>query len=86
VGVLGVFAFHDLIQVHDTHRHLRPADLLAGGNTPGPGNQRAVRTDDDRVQQADLGDACGQGIDVAEVLAVALVDRDVGDVGGDGVR
>lgn len=57
VGVLSKFAAHDLIQVHDPDRNLAPAELLGRAQPALTRDQLPVWLDDDRVQQAEFGNA-----------------------------
>ena len=56
----------------------QPSSLHASEATL-TGNEFAVWSDDDRMQQPDLGNAGGKLVDVAQVAAVALADLNISD-------
>ena len=56
------------------------AEQLAGGNPSRARDQDALGRDDDGMQKADLGNAFGKRINVAEIAAMPNADDDdVGD-------
>jgi hypothetical protein len=61
------------------HPDRLPPQQLAGFQAATAGDEPAVRGDEDGPQEAELPDALGQPPEVAQVVAVAVVDSDVRD-------
>ena len=62
--------------VDDRYRNLGPAELLHGAEPALAGDELALRGDDDRMQESELGNAARERGDVAQVAAVTLADDD----------
>ena len=63
-AVLGELTAHHGVEVNDGDRHLRPAERPSRLQASLAGDQRAVGTDYDGMQQTDVGDAGGQRFDI----------------------
>ena len=79
-NIFGMLAANDQIQIDDRDRHLGPAEHLAGHESAFTRDQSAVRRNDRRMQQANVGNVLRKRFDVAHVLAVALANLDVADL------
>src|ERR1017187_6212970 len=63
-----------LIEIHNGDWHVFPAAQTACFQTTLAGNEPPLGRDDNRVKQAHLADAIGQGPQITEVLPVAETD------------
>ncbi len=79
VDILRMFATHNGVDVDDVHRDRFAAQLLEGAQAALAGYQLAVRPHGDRLDQADVRNGGREPRDIAEILAVALADVDVGN-------
>ena len=71
---------HDLVEIDHGDRDGAPAQALARAQPPLACDEPLVRRDDERMQEADIGDRARQRPDVAHVLAMPRGDGDGGDV------
>ena len=76
VGVLGQFACHEVVEVHDMDGDVLPPQEFGGLQPALPGDEPVARVDHYRVQEAEPVQGLGQGGQVAQVFAVARSDLD----------
>src|SRR5262249_5643437 len=75
-NILGVLATYDSIEIDDVDRNLAPTEPPGGGKAALTGNERSVRPDHDRMQEAKLRHAGGKQGEIADVAASAFTDDD----------
>jgi hypothetical protein len=69
VDILGELPPHDLIQIDDPDGDFGPAQRLRCLDPTPPDDQGAVGADDGGMQETEVGDVGGQGVDVTKVVA-----------------
>lgn len=76
VRIFGELTAHNLLEIDHSDRDFGPCKLLASGKPARARYQPVVGRNDNRMQQADVGDVGGKPGDIANIAAVALPDAD----------